>query len=86
LAPLHPECVPKYVTDLVLPPPMPIAPPPAVVPPGAETEVNTTVPFGGRGGSMVGSLGAWLAGWVRAWVVWVCVCVLPTSLLQRRWL
>ena len=30
----------KYVTDLVLPPPMPIAPPPAVVPPGAETEVG----------------------------------------------
>jgi hypothetical protein len=27
LAPLSPECVPKYVTDLVVPPPMPVAAP-----------------------------------------------------------
>lgn len=27
---LHPDCVPKYVTDLVVPPPMPIVAPPVV--------------------------------------------------------
>jgi hypothetical protein len=28
VGPLHPDCVPKYVTDLVVPPPMPIMAPP----------------------------------------------------------
>lgn len=27
LVPLSPDCVPKYVTDLVVPPPMPVAAP-----------------------------------------------------------
>jgi hypothetical protein len=30
LAPLNPNCVPKYATDLVVPPPMPLATPPLV--------------------------------------------------------
>lgn len=31
VAPLDPACVPKYVTDLVIPPPMPVAPPGGVL-------------------------------------------------------
>jgi len=31
VAPLNPACVPKYVTDLVIPPPMPVAPPGGVL-------------------------------------------------------